>query len=73
MHKGPRVRLSIEAAGANLLYLLPYSPDLSPVDYTFSKLQALLRIVEERKVTGLWDNIGRIIDMITPAECANYL
>ena len=71
-HKGPRVRLLIEAAGANLLYLPPYSPDFNPIENAFSKLKALLRKAEERTVAGLWDAIGRIVDLFTPAECANY-
>jgi transposase len=71
-HKGPRVRLLIEAAGASLLYLPPYSPDFNPIENAFSKLKALLRKAEERTVTGLWDTIGRIVDLFTPQECANY-
>ena len=71
-HKGPRVRLLIETAGANLLYLPPYSPDFNPIENAFSKLKALLRKAEERTVAGLWDAIGRIVDLFTPAECANY-
>ena len=71
-HKGPRVRELIEAAGANLLYLPPYSPDFNPIENAFSKLKALLRKAEERTVRGLWDAIGRIVDLFTPPECANY-
>src|SRR6476620_2463516 len=71
-HKGPRVRQMIEAAGASLLSLPPYSPDFNPIENAFSKLKALLRKAEERTVVGLWDTIGRIVDLFTPAECANY-
>jgi transposase len=71
-HKGPRVRQMIEAAGASLLYLPPYSPDFNPIENAFSKLKALLRKAEERTVVGLWDAIGRIVDLFTPAECANF-
>jgi transposase len=71
-HKGPRVREMIEAAGATLLYLPPYSPDFNPIENAFSKLKAHLRKAEERTVAGLWDAIGRIVDLFTPAECANY-
>jgi transposase len=71
-HKDPRVRAMIEAAGASLLYLPPYSPDFNPIENTFAKLKALLRKAAERTVEGLWTTIGRRLDAVTPAECANY-
>ncbi|WP_394091070.1 IS630 family transposase, partial [Xanthobacter autotrophicus] len=67
-HKGPQVRAAIEAAGAGLLYLPPYSPDFNPIEKAFSKLKALLRKVAERSVAGLWDAIGRLIDCFTSKE-----
>jgi transposase len=71
-HKGPRVREMIEAAGATLLYLPPYSPDFNPIENAFAKLKANLRKAAERTVGGLWDAVGRIIDTYTPAESSNY-
>ena len=71
-HKGPRVSTLIEAAGARLLYLPPYSPDFNPIENAFAKLKALLRKAAERTVEGLWTNIGRLVDVFTPSECANY-
>ena len=71
-HKGPDVRLAIEAAGAQLLYLPPYSPDFNPIENAFAKLKALLRKAAEPTVGGLWDTIGHLIDLFTPQECANY-
>jgi transposase len=71
-HKGPAVRRAIEAAGANLLYLPPYSPDFSPIENAFAKLKALLRKAAVRTIGALWDEIGMILNMFTPAECANY-
>jgi transposase len=71
-HKGPRVREMIELAGACLLYLPPYSPDFNPIENAFAKLKALLRKAAERSVDGLWNAIGRLIDMFPPTECANY-
>jgi transposase len=71
-HKGPAVRAAIEAAGARLLFLPPYSPDFNPIELAFSKLKALLRKAAERTVEGLWSAIGRLIDTITPDECANF-
>ncbi len=70
--KGAGVREAIEAAGASLLYLPPYSPDFNPIENAFAKLKAMLRKAGERTVDGLWSAIGRIIDTFTPAECANY-
>ncbi len=71
-HKGPKVRELIEKAGATLLFLPPYSPDFNPIENAFAKLKALLRKAAERTVDGLWNAIGRIIDLFTPAECRNY-
>ena len=71
-HKGPKVRALIEAAGAQLLFLPPYSPDFNPIENAFAKLKALLRKAAERTVDGLWNAIGRIVDLFSPAECANY-
>lgn len=71
-HKGPRVRQLIEAAGAELLFLPPYSPDFNPIENAFAKMKALLRKAAERSVEGLSAAIGRIVEMFTPQECANY-
>lgn len=71
-HKGPAVRRMIEAAGAGLLYLPPYSPDLNPIENAFAKLKALLRKASERTIPGLWDAIGQLLHAFTPAECRSY-
>lgn len=71
-HKGPRCRALIEAAGASLLFLPPYSPDFNPIENAFAKLKAMLRKAAERTVDALWAAIGRIANAFTPAECANY-
>lgn len=71
-HKGPRVRVMIEATGASLLYLPPYSPDFNPIEKAFSKLKAHLRKAAERTVAGLWDAIGRLVDGFLPQECTNF-
>ena len=71
-HKGPRVREMIEAKGAQLLFLPPYSPDFNPIEKVFSKLKALLRKAAERTVEGLWTTIGKLLDAFAPDECANY-
>ena len=71
-HKGPAVRRAIEAAGATLLYLPPYSPDFNPIENAFAKLKALLRKAAEQTVDALWTTIGRLLNAFTPTECANY-
>lgn len=71
-HKGSRVRAAIEATGASLLYLPPYSPDFNPIENAFAKLKALLRKAAERTMDGLWRLIGELIDIFTPQECVNY-
>jgi transposase len=71
-HKSPAVREMIEAAGARLLYLPPYSPDFNPIEKAFSKLKALLRKAAERTLEGLWTKIGDLIQLVTPDECRNY-
>ena len=71
-HKGHGVRAAIEAAGARLLYLPPYSPDSNPIENAFSKLKALLRKAAERTLDGLWNRIGALIPALTPHESANF-
>jgi transposase len=71
-HKTAGVRLAIEAAGANLLYLPPYSPDFNPIEMAFSKLKAILRAAAQRTLDGLWKTIKQAIECFMPSECANY-
>lgn len=70
-HKGAGVRAAIEAVGASLLYLPPYSPEFNPIENAFAKLKAMLRKAAARTVDALWSAIGRIVDTFTPDECAN--
>ena len=71
-HKGAAAREAIEAVGARLLFLPPYSPDFNPIENAFSKLKALLRKAAARTVDELWRAIGVAIDAFTPTDCANY-
>jgi transposase len=71
-HKGDDIRSAIEAAGATLRYLPPYSPDLNPIENAFAKIKALLRKAASRTITALWDAIADILPKITPDECRNY-
>lgn len=71
-HKGAAAREAIEAAGASLRFLPPYSPDFNPIENAFSKLKALLRKAAARRVDQLWAAIATAIDTFTPQQCANY-
>ena len=72
VHKAAAVRRAIEAAGAELLFLPPYSPDLNPIEMVFSQMKAKLRQGAHRAVNTLWNALGRIACAITPTQCANY-
>jgi transposase len=71
-HKAKGVREAIEAAGATVRYLPPYSPDLNPIELAFAKLKAMLRKAAERSIEALWRRIGLLLDRYSPQECANY-
>ena len=71
-HKVTGVAEAIEAVGARVMYLPPYSPDLNPIEQVFAKLKALLRKAKERTIDNLWDRIGKLVDEFSAQECANY-
>jgi transposase len=71
-HKIAEARKLIEARGAELRFLPPYSPDLNPIEKLFSKLKAHLRKAAHRTVDALWNEIGKLLDTFSPHECANY-
>jgi transposase len=73
VHKVRGVRQAIRAAGAKLLFLPKYSPDLNPIEMVFAKLKALLRGAAESTVQATWRKIGSLIGAFTPAECARYI
>jgi transposase len=72
-HKVAGIREAIEAAGARLLYLPPYSPDVNPIEQAFAKLQALLRKAAARTLDALVAAIAAALDAFTADECKNYL
>ena len=71
-HKNAAIRTAIEATGATLHYLPPYSPDFNPIENAFAKLKALLRKAEARTRDELWAAIARTLTCFTASECANY-
>lgn len=71
-HKSAGVRAAIEAAGASLRHLPPYSPDFNPIEQAFSKFKAILRKAAARTIPDLWTAIDEAIPQFKPRECANY-
>ena len=71
-HRSAGVRAAIEATGAQLRYLPPYSPDFNPIENAFAKLKAILRKAAARTIDDLWDVIRDALPQFTPQECANY-
>ena len=72
-HKGKTIRRLIRAAGARLIFLPKYSPDLNPIEQVFAKLKHLLRKAAARTVDALCAAIGNLLDAFPPHECANLL
>ena len=71
-HKGQAPRRAIRAAGARLLFLPKYSPDLNPIEQVFAKLKHLLRKAARRSSDAVCDRIGQLLDAFTPQECKRY-
>ena len=72
-HKGLPARQLIRNAGAHLLFLPPYSPDLNPIEMVFAKLKTLFRKADERSIETSWLRVGTLLDAFTPSECHNYI
>jgi transposase len=71
-HKGKAVRRAIRNAGAKLIFLPKYSPDLNPIEQVFAKLKTLLRKAVARTIDAVTAAIGQLLDLFTPEECTNY-
>lgn len=71
-HKAAAIRQALKAAGARLIYLPPYSPDLNPIEQAFSKLKHWLRKAKERSIDDACQRIGSILKTFSSAECTNY-
>jgi transposase len=70
-HKGVRARAAIEAAGAELIFLPPYSPDLNPIEMIFAKIKQLLRSLACRTLDALWASMQSVLDAVTPTDALN--
>ena len=73
VHKVPGVREAIEARGATVPHLPPYSPDLNPIEQVFSKLKAILRRAAAISIKHLWKVIASSLKLFSRTECAAYL
>ncbi len=71
-HKSKAVRAAIRRAGAHLVFLPKYSPDLTPIEQVFAKLKHLLRKACARTIETVCAAIGELLGTFTAAECANY-
>ena len=71
-HKVAGVKEAIEAKGAHLVYLPPYSPDFDPIEELFSKIKSILRRIAARTVDALEAAVGEALQSFTPQECMNY-
>ena len=71
-HTVAGVKEALEAVGAHIRDLPPYSPDLNPIEKLLATLNALLRKAAPRTVDALWADIGLLLDRVTPAECTRY-
>ena len=72
-HKNQAVKKAIKQAGARLWFLPPYSPDLNPIEQTFSKIKHWMRMAQNRTIDTVQDELGKLIKTITTTECANYI
>ena len=70
-HKQAAGKAAIEAKGAELRFLPPYSPDLNPIEMVFAKLKAQIRALAQKTVEGLWDALGKASGEVPASECAN--
>ena len=71
-HKVKGVREAVAAAGATLLYLPPYSPDLSPIEPMWSKVKQGLRSAAARTVDALQEAVTAALRSITPSDCEGF-
>jgi len=70
-HKRHRTRELIEATGAELAYLPPYSPDLNPIELVFAKIKQLLRSLAYRTRQALWQAMQSVLDKISGSDAAH--
>jgi len=72
-HKAKAIRQMIQKTGARLWFLPPYSPDLNPIEQSFSQIKHWMRIAQKRTSEDVWKYLGKLIKTITPKQCENYI
>jgi len=72
-HKAKAVRTAIRRAGARLLFLPPYSPDLNPIEQAIAKIKHMMRKAQQRTFEACWAKVGQIVSSFSKEECANYI
>ena len=72
-HKSAAIRQLIQAAGARLWFLPPYSPDLNPIEQAFAKIKHWMRDAQKRTLEDTWRQVGALVQTISANECHNYL
>ena len=70
-HKRQRIRELVKGAGASLVFLPPYSPDLNPIEMIFAKVKQLLRSLACRTREALWESMQSVLDQVTPTDALN--
>ena len=73
VHKQPAIRAAVEAAGASLRFLPPYSPDFNPIEQAFAKLKAFLRAARPRSFDDVCALVAAALRLFTPTECRNFV
>lgn len=73
VHKQPAIRAAIEAAGASLRFLPPYSPDFNPIEQAFAKLKAFLRAARPRSFDQVVELVAIALELFSPSECRNFV
>lgn len=71
-HKAPRVAELIRAAGGDVVYLPPYSPDLNPIELAFSKVKQSLRSLALRRVDEQWRHMQTVLDQISQHDASGF-
>jgi len=72
-HRGAGIREAVEACGASIRYLPPYSPDLNPIEQMFAKLKSLMRKYSPRELTDLLKNLCEALKEISSADCKEFI
>jgi transposase len=73
VHHQLEVRTAIEAVGAQLRFLPPYSPDFNPIEQAFAKLKAFLRAARPRSFDQVLALVATALELFKPEECRNYI